>query len=105
MINIIQLIINQIPQPPAQFPVWLIPILGFILPFIYEKILSPLGSWLKFALVGLITYGVAVIAVLAAGIPLNGSLSLFVYIFTFAQFIYQLMIKPVIKAINKNKPL
>lgn len=96
MTQILLILFNQL-QPPAGFPAWLIPVLGFILPWIYKVIIDKLKGWVKFILVAIITYGIAILCAVLAGIPFNGSLSLFVWIFTCSQFIYNLLVKPVKK--------
>ncbi|MBS3917908.1 MAG: hypothetical protein KG012_03365 [Deltaproteobacteria bacterium] len=101
MPNILTFIFNQV-NPPSGFPVWLIPVLGFVLPWLYAKIIANLSGWLKFVITTMITFGVSIIAALLAGIPLNGSIALFVWLFACTQFVYWLMTKPITKAKSKK---
>ena len=101
--TILQTIIAQI-TPPAQFPSWLIPILAFILPIIYNKILGSMTGAIKFIIAAAISGAVAIGAIIASGTALNWHnwLNIFYLLFTFTQFVYNLMIKPLAKKLARK---
>ena len=91
MHNILTFIFSQI-TPPAGFPMWLIPILGFVLPWIYNLLIKNLARALcliaAWILSLVVSVGVAIIAKISIW-------SVFPWLITCIQFIYTLIVKPV----------
>lgn len=104
MHNILTFIFNQI-TPPAGFPASILVVLIVFLPWIYKNFLERLTGTVKFTVCAILSSLVAFLCVIIAGIPLNVGnwFKLFYILFTWSQFIYHIMVKPIANAVAKKK--